>query len=676
MQTLKKFIKYYKPYKTVFFIDLLCATIISAIDLAFPQLLRTLTKTLFAGAPGKIISALIPITIGLLVAYIIQTACRYYVTYAGHMMGARMERDMRKELFDQYEKLSFSYYDQNNSGQMMSKLVSDLFDISELAHHGPENLFISLIKIIGSFIFLFMINRMLAVPMLILVVLMLVFSYGQNKKMQETFMDNRRKIGDINSSLQDTLAGIRVVQSFANERIEQEKFNRSNENFLISKDANYRCMGSFMSGNAFFQGMMYLVTLVFGGFLIAHGRMEASDLAMYALYIGIFISPIQILVELTEMMQKGLSGFRRFLEVVETEPDIVDAADAKPLKNVKGNVCYEDVSFHYSDDDTPVLSHVSFEIPAGKSIALVGPSGSGKTTICSLLPRFYDVTEGRVTIDGNDVRKLTLESLRSQIGLVSQDVYLFGGSIKDNIAYGKPDATMDEIVDAAKKANIHDFIMELPDKYDTFVGERGTRLSGGQKQRVAIARALASNPKILLCDEATSALDPQTTASILELLESINKRFGITIVIITHQMSVVREICTHVAIMKDGQVAEKGLVTEIFEHPKSEVARELINKDTGSDVDGTRKVTKEINNKKNLRIVFSESSAFEPVIANMILKFNEPVNILKANTKNVGGVAKGEMILGFRKDNQKIEEMKQYLIEKGLEIEEVDNYVD
>lgn len=312
MQTLKKFIKYYKPYKTVFFIDLLCATIISAIDLAFPQLLRTLTKTLFAGAPGKIISALIPITIGLLVAYIIQTACRYYVTYAGHMMGARMERDMRKELFDQYEKLSFSYYDQNNSGQMMSKLVSDLFDISELAHHGPENLFISLIKIIGSFIFLFMINRMLAVPMLILVVLMLVFSYGQNKKMQETFMDNRRKIGDINSSLQDTLAGIRVVQSFANERIEQEKFNRSNENFLISKDANYRCMGSFMSGNAFFQGMMYLVTLVFGGFLIAHGRMEASDLAMYALYIGIFISPIQILVELTEMMQKGLSGFKVF----------------------------------------------------------------------------------------------------------------------------------------------------------------------------------------------------------------------------------------------------------------------------------------------------------------------------------------------------------------------------
>lgn len=561
MQTLKKFIKYYKPYKTVFFIDLLCATIISAIDLAFPQLLRTLTKTLFAGAPGKIISALIPITIGLLVAYIIQTACRYYVTYAGHMMGARMERDMRKELFDQYEKLSFSYYDQNNSGQMMSKLVSDLFDISELAHHGPENLFISLIKIIGSFIFLFMINRMLAVPMLILVVLMLVFSYGQNKKMQETFMDNRRKIGDINSSLQDTLAGIRVVQSFANERIEQEKFNRSNENFLISKDVNYRCMGSFMSGNAFFQGMMYLVTLVFGGFLIAHGRMEASDLAMYALYIGIFISPIQILVELTEMMQKGLSGFRRFLEVVETEPDIVDAADAKPLKNVKGNVCYEDVSFHYSDDDTPVLSHVSFEIPAGKSIALVGPSGSGKTTICSLLPRFYDVTEGRVTIDGNDVRKLTLESLRSQIGLVSQDVYLFGGSIKDNIAYGKPDATMDEIVDAAKKANIHDFIMELPDKYDTFVGERGTRLSGGQKQRISIARVFLKNPPVLILDEATSALDNESERFIQKSLEELAK--DRTTITIAHRLSTIRN-ADEILVVADCGIAERGTHEELL----------------------------------------------------------------------------------------------------------------
>ena len=561
MDTLKKFIRYYKPYKAVFFIDLFCATVISLVDLAFPQILRTLTKTLFAGSAEKILSALLPIAIALLAAYIIQTLCKYYVTYAGHMMGARMERDMRKELFDHYERLSFSYYDQNNSGQMMSKLVSDLFDISELAHHGPENLFISLIKIIGSFIFLFMINWMLAIPMLILVVFMLIFSYGQNKRMQETFMDNRRKIGDINSSLQDTLSGIRVVQSFANERIEEKKFDKSNEAFLISKDANYRCMGSFMSGNLFFQGLMYMITLVFGGWLIAHGKMAASDLAMYALYIGIFISPIQILVELTEMMQKGFSGFKRFLDVVETKPEIVDAPDARELTNVKGDVCYEDVSFHYSDDDTPVLSHVSFSIPAGKSIALVGPSGSGKTTICSLLPRFYDVTGGRVTIDGVDVRKLTLESLRGHIGLVQQDVYLFCGSIKDNIAYGRPDATMDEIMDAAKKANIHDFIMELPDGYDTFVGERGTRLSGGQKQRISIARVFLKNPPILVLDEATSALDNESERYIQKSLEELAK--DRTTITIAHRLSTIRN-ADEILVVADNGIAERGTHEELL----------------------------------------------------------------------------------------------------------------
>ena len=561
MQTLKKFIKYYKPYKAVFFIDLLCATIISAIDLAFPQLLRTLTKTLFAGAPGKIISALIPITIGLLVAYIIQTACRYYVTYAGHMMGARMERDMRKELFDQYEKLSFSYYDQNNSGQMMSKLVSDLFDISEMAHHGPENLFISLIKIIGSFVFLFLINWRLAVPLLALVFFMVLFSYSQNRRMQATFMDNRQKIGEINSSLQDTLAGIRVVQSFANEEIEREKFGRSNENFLRSKDANYRCMGSFMSGNLFFQGLMYLVTLVFGGWLIARGQMEVADLAMYALYIGIFISPIQILVELTEMMQKGLSGFRRFLAVVETEPDIVDAPDAKPLENVKGTVEYDKVSFHYSDDDTLVLSNVSFQIEAGKSVALVGPSGSGKTTICSLLPRFYDVTGGSVRIDGQDIRALTLESLRNQIGLVQQDVYLFCGTIRENIAYGKPGASMEEIEDAARKANIHDFIMSLPDGYDSFVGERGTRLSGGQKQRISIARVFLKNPPILILDEATSALDNESERWIQHSLEELAKNR--TTITIAHRLSTIRN-ADEILVVADTGIVERGTHEELL----------------------------------------------------------------------------------------------------------------
>lgn len=561
MHTLKKFIPYYSPYKAVFFLDLICAAMISLIDLAYPQILRTMTKTVFAGKSSAILQALLPIGAALLIMYIIQALCKYYVSYQGHMMGANMERDMRQQLFDHYERLSFSYYDQNNSGQMMSKLVSDLFDISEMAHHGPENLFISLIKIIGSFVFLFVINRWLAIPLLVLVFFMILFSYSQNRRMQATFMDNRQKIGDINSSLQDTLAGIRVVQSFANEEIEREKFRHSNENFLHSKDANYRCMGSFMSGNLFFQGLMYLVTLVFGGWLIAKGQMETADLAMYALYIGIFISPIQILVELTEMMQKGMSGFRRFLAVVETEPDIVDAEDANPLENVKGTVEYEDVSFHYSDDDTLVLSDVSFRIDAGKSIALVGPSGSGKTTICSLLPRFYDVTGGSIRIDGKDIRSLSLESLRNNIGLVQQDVYLFCGSIKDNISYGKPGASIEEIIDAAKKANIHDFIMSLPDGYDSYVGERGTRLSGGQKQRISIARVFLKNPPILILDEATSALDNESERWIQHSLEELAKNR--TTITIAHRLSTIRN-ADEILVVADTGIAERGTHEELL----------------------------------------------------------------------------------------------------------------
>lgn len=561
MHTLKKFIQYYAPYKGVFFLDLICAAVISMADLAFPQILRTLTKTLFAESSDAILRALIPITLVLFVMYVIQAGCKYYVSYQGHMMGAHMERDMRQRLFDHYERLSFSYYDQNNSGQMMSKLVSDLFDISEFAHHGPENLFISLIKIVGSFVFLFLINWKLAIPLLVLVAFMLFFSYGQNKKMQATFMDNRRKIGNLNSSLQDTLAGIRVVQSFANEDIEREKFKKSNQSFLISKDANYRCMGSFTGGNLFFQGMMYLMTLVFGGWLIAHGQMEPEDLAMYALYIGIFISPIQILVELTEMMQKGLSGFRRFLDVVETEPEIVDAEDAEPLENIKGHVRYENVSFHYNDDDSLVLDNVSFDIPAGKSIALVGPSGSGKTTICSLLPRFYDVSGGRIIIDGKDVRKLTLQSLRNQIGLVQQDVYLFCGSIRENIAYGRPDASMEEIVEAAKKANIHEFIMGLPDGYETFVGERGTRLSGGQKQRISIARVFLKNPSILILDEATSALDNESEKFIQQSLEELAK--DRTTITIAHRLSTIRN-ADEILVVAENGIAERGTHDELL----------------------------------------------------------------------------------------------------------------
>ena len=562
MNTIKKFIHYYGPYKAVFFIDLICAAVISLVDLAYPQILRTMTKTLFTQDKDIILHALPVIAVSLFVMYIVQSLCKYYVTYQGHMMGAKMERDMRRELFDHYQELSFSYYSRNNSGQMMSKLVSDLFDISEFAHHGPENLFISLVKIVGAFIFLFFINKKLALPLILLVIVMFVFSFRQNAKMQETFMENRRKIGDVNASLQDTLSGIRVVQSFANEDIERVKFKKSNEAFLVSKRDNYHCMGSFMSSNLFFQGMMYLVTLVYGGYLIAQGEMQTADLAMYALYIGIFISPIQILVELVEMMQKGLSGFRRFLDVMETESEIRNADNAAELTDVKGHVRYDHVSFHYSDDETPVLSDISIDIPAGKSIALVGPSGSGKTTICSLLPRFYDVTGGSITVDGKDIRGLTLKSLRSQIGMVQQDVYLFDGTIKDNIAYGKPGASDEEIIKAAKCASIHDFIMELPDKYDTYVGERGTRLSGGQKQRISIARVFLKNPPILILDEATSALDNESERWIQKSLEELSKNR--TTITIAHRLSTIRDADEIIVITEEG-IAERGTHAELLE---------------------------------------------------------------------------------------------------------------
>ena len=562
MNTIKKFIHYYGPYKAVFFIDLICAAVISLVDLAYPQILRTMTKTLFTQDKNVILHALPVIAASLFVMYIVQSLCKYYVTCQGHMMGAKMERDMRRELFDHYQELSFSYYSRNNSGQMMSKLVSDLFDISEFAHHGPENLFISLVKIVGAFIFLVFINKKLALPLILLVIVMFVFSFRQNAKMQETFMENRRKIGDVNASLQDTLSGIRVVQSFANEDIERAKFKKSNEAFLVSKRDNYHCMGSFMSSNLFFQGMMYLVTLVYGGYLIAQGEMQTADLAMYALYIGIFISPIQILVELVEMMQKGLSGFRRFLDVMETESEIRDADNAVELTDVKGHVRYDHVSFHYSDDETPVLSDISIDIPAGKSIALVGPSGSGKTTICSLLPRFYDVTGGSITVDGKDIRGLTLKSLRSQIGMVQQDVYLFDGTIKDNIAYGKPGASDEEIINAAKCASIHDFIMELPDGYDTYVGERGTRLSGGQKQRISIARVFLKNPPILILDEATSALDNESERWIQKSLEELSKNR--TTITIAHRLSTIRDADEIIVITEDG-IAERGTHAELLE---------------------------------------------------------------------------------------------------------------
>jgi len=560
MNTFQKFIQYYKPYKKVFIFDLICAAFISLVDLAYPQILRSLTKTLFLKDASTILKTL-PVIGGILfICYVFQTFCKYYVSCQGHIMGAQMERDMRRKLFDHYENLSFSYYDQHNTGQMMSRLVSDLFDISEAAHHGPENLFISLVKIVGSFIFLFIIQWKLAIILLVIVLLMIFFSAKQNRRMQATFLDNRRKIGDINASLQDSLSGIRIVQSFANEDIEREKFRLGNEAFLDSKRDNYHAMGSFQSGNTFFQGMMYLVTLLAGGYFIALGQMSAADLAMYALYIGIFISPIQILVELTEMIQKGMSGFIRYQAIIDIEPEITDCVDAVDMKHPDGDICYHDVSFSYEDNEI-VLNNIDFTIKSGKSVALVGPSGGGKTTICSLLPRFYDITDGSITIGGQNIKNIKLESLRNSIGIVQQDVYLFGASVKENIAYGKPDATFDEIVEAAKKANIHDFIMTLPDGYDTFVGERGTRLSGGQKQRISIARVFLKNPPILILDEATSALDNESEQHIQKSLDALSKNR--TTITIAHRLSTIQNADEILVI--DGQtIKERGTHEELI----------------------------------------------------------------------------------------------------------------
>jgi ATP-binding cassette subfamily B protein len=550
----KKFIRYYKPYQLLFYSDMFCALIVSAIDLAFPQILSTLTKGLFTHSPAEILNTLGYVGAGLIVMYLIRYGCQYYITSWGHVMGARMESDMRQDLFDHLQRLPFSYYDKNNTGEMMSRLVSDLFDISELAHHGPENLFISALKIIGSFALLMLINVKMTLILLSVTIIMVTFSFYQNRKLKAIFMDNRKKIANVNSRVQDSLSGIRVVKSFANEEVESEKFRNSNLEFLDSKETGYKMMGSFHAGNNFFEGLLYATVLVFGGFFIANGSLQLTDLAVYALYIGIFINPLDVLINFTEQFQKGYAGFKRFVEVLQTEPEIVDKINAITLTDVRGKIVYKDVSFHYHKT-AEVLDGVNISIDAGKTIALVGPSGGGKTTLCSLLPRFYDVTSGSVTIDGKDVRDVTLKSLRSNIGIVQQDVYMFAGSVRDNISYGKPDATDEEIIKAAKNANIHDFIMSLADGYDTYVGERGTRLSGGQKQRLAIARVFLKNPKILILDEATSALDNESERHIQASLEQLAK--DRTTIVIAHRLSTIRNADEIIVINHKG-IQERG----------------------------------------------------------------------------------------------------------------------
>jgi ATP-binding cassette subfamily B protein len=531
-----------------------CALIVSSIDVAFPQILSWLTKGLFAQSTQVILSSLPWIGAGLLVMELVRLGSQYYITSWGHVMGARMESDMRQDLFDHLQRLSFSYYDKNNTGEMMSKLVSDLFDISELAHHGPENIIISFLKITGSFILMMTINVPMTLILLLVTLIMIVFCVDKNKKMRAVFLDNRKKIAGVNSQVQDSLSGIRVVKSFANEELEREKFSESNLKFLDSKVSSYKIMGSFQAGTSFFEGLLFMTVLVSGGLFIAQGSLRLGDLAVYALYINIIINPIDILIQFTEQFQKGYSGFRRFIEVVETKPEIVDRPGAIELKDVSGNIEFQDVSFRY-EEDSYVLEHINITIGAGRTIALVGPSGGGKTTLCSLLPRFYDVTNGSVRIDGHDVRDIKLNSLRNSIGIVQQDVYMFAGSIRENIAYGKPNATDEEIVAAAKNANIHEFIVGLENGYDTYVGERGTRLSGGQKQRLAIARVFLKNPQILILDEATSALDNESERKIQASLEKLAK--DRTTIVIAHRLSTIRN-ADEIIVIGDEGILERG----------------------------------------------------------------------------------------------------------------------
>ena len=564
----RRFVSYYGPQRHLFIADTVCALILAGIDLAFPIILRSLTGGLFAEGPQAIMGSLAFVAAGLIVMYLVRTGCKYFVAAQGHIMGARMESKMREDLFDQYERFCFSYFDRVNSGDMMSRVVNDLFDICEGAHHLPEWIIICGIEIIGAFIILFTISPELAGVMVLITAVFVAIMVRQNFSMRAVFADNRKKISGVNSQLQDSLSGIRVVKSFANEATERTKFRRSNAAYLQSKVDQYHAMGAYQAVSALMTGALYTAIVVVGGLLIAQNRLSAVDMATFALYISLFSSPIQTLVDSTESFQKAIAGFKRMDEVLATMPDVQDAPDARPLEVTDGAIEYRDVCFSYKDVELggrepgrPVIDHLSLSIRPGETIALVGPSGGGKSTTCSLLPRFYDIDAGSITIDGQDVSRVTQESLRRAIGLVQQDVYLFDGTIRENIAYGRPDATDAEIEEAARRANIHEFIESLDEGYDTVVGERGGRLSGGQKQRVAIARVFLKDPAILILDEATSALDNESEEAVQESLERLAR--DRTTIIIAHRLSTIKN-ADEIATVEHGQVVERGTHDELL----------------------------------------------------------------------------------------------------------------
>lgn len=558
---MRSFLSYYKGQVHLFVGDIICALLVAGIDLAFPQILRVLTKGLFTEGPDAILSALWAIALGLVAMYAVRFACRYFVIFWGHVMGARMESKMREDLFDAYERMSFSYFDRHKSGDLMSRLVSDLFDISETAHHGPEFLLIGAVEIIGSFAILAGINGELTAVLAVVLAVLVVFNFFANRRMEAVFIENRQRISGVNSRVEDALAGARVVKSFAAEGLERKKFRRSNDAYLASKVRMYHAMGIYQSLIAVMMGILNICIIVGGGWLCAQGRMEAIDLSTYALYISLFTTPITNILNFTETFLKAVAGFARFQEVLDTQPDIEDAPDAKPLAITEGKIVYEDVHFTYPGTDSEVIRGLDLVVHPGETLALVGPSGGGKSTICSLLPRFYDVDAGSIRIDGQDVRKVTQKSLHEQIGLVQQDVYLFDGTIAENIAYGKPDATAEEIVEAARRANIADFIETLPDGFETQVGERGARLSGGQKQRIAIARVFLKNPPLLIFDEATSALDNESEGAVQAALSELVQ--GRTTIVIAHRLSTIKD-ADEIATIEQGQIAERGTHEELL----------------------------------------------------------------------------------------------------------------
>ena len=560
-QNLKKMISYYKPYLHIFWADMFFATLSAGVALVIPLVVRYVTSTLIYCEADVILHQMVYIAIGLFALLAVDCYSRFFIGNYGHVMGAKMEYDMRQEIFEHMQKLSFSFYDDAKVGQLMSRITSDLFDITELLHHGPENIILSVLKIVGAFVILMNINGWLVLAAFIVLPFMFVFAFLLNKKMRGAFKRNREKIAEINAQIEDNLSGIRVVKSFANEDIEAEKFKIGNDGFLAAKKNSYHYMGSFQAGVGVFTTLIQVNVILVGGILIAYQKVDISDLITFLLYIGVFTDPIRTLVDFTEQFQNGYTGFERFREIMSIQPDIEDAKDAVVLPHVKGDITFENVSFQYQENQENVLNHINLQVPAGAYMALVGSSGAGKTTLCSLIPRFYDVTDGRILVDGQDIRKVTLKSLRDQIGMVQQDVYLFAGTIMENIRYGKPDATEAEVIEAAKNANAHEFIMSFPDGYETDIGQRGIKLSGGQKQRLFIARVFLKNPPILIFDEATSALDNESEKVVQDSLEKLAKNR--TTFVIAHRLTTIQNAEKILVLTEEG-IAESGTHEELL----------------------------------------------------------------------------------------------------------------